>query len=269
MTEDVFQPWLKKWRLTRDGDAIVSRVGNQLLPVRQGQARAMLKIIRHQDEQRGAETLEWYGGLGAVPVRKRDGEGLLMDRLEGSRSLAQMAHGDKDDDATAALCSVVSVLHQPRPRPPPNLVHLSTWFVDLRRTAAKEGGRFQRSAEMASDLLANPVAVGVLHGDIHHDNVLDGGEAGWLAIDPKGLLGEATYDYANLLQNPDQSFAQAPGRLAHRVFILSRQTGLDGRRILQWAVAFSGLSAAWDLEDGRSPDGGLTIAEQAAHELDR
>jgi streptomycin 6-kinase len=30
----------------------------------------------------------------------------------------------------------------------------------------------------------------VLHGDMHHGNVLNFGSRGWLAIDPKGLIGE-------------------------------------------------------------------------------
>jgi type IV secretion system protein VirD4 len=37
-------------------------------------------------------------------------------------------------------------------------------------------------------LLAEPRDVGVLHGDLHHDNVLDFGARGWLAIDPNDIV---------------------------------------------------------------------------------
>lgn len=47
----------------------------------------------------------------------------------------------------------------------------------------------------------------VLHGDLHHGNVLDFGPLGWLAIDPKGLHGESGFDYANILSNPDRASA--------------------------------------------------------------
>lgn len=50
--------------------------------------------------------------------------------------------------------------------------------------------------------MADPHDVVVLHGDIHHGNVLDGGERGWRAIDPKGLLGERTFDFVNILLAP-------------------------------------------------------------------
>ena len=39
-------------------------------------------------------------------------------------------------------------------------------------------------------LLAEPREVCALHGDLHHDNVLDFGPRGWLAIDPHALVGE-------------------------------------------------------------------------------
>ena len=43
--------------------------------------------------------------------------------------------------------------------------------------------------------------VRVLHGDIHHHNIRQSSR-GWLAFDPKGLVGERTYDCANTLCNP-------------------------------------------------------------------
>ena len=44
-----------------------------------------------------------------------------------------------------------------------------------------------------------------LHGDLHHDNVLDFGPRGWLAIDPHGLLGERGFDFANIFDHEDGS----------------------------------------------------------------
>jgi streptomycin 6-kinase len=55
----------------------------------------------------------------------------------------------------------------------------------------------------ARELLANLSEVVVLHGDIHRCNVLDFGHRGWLASDPKGLVGERYCDLANLFCNPD------------------------------------------------------------------
>nr|WP_249123342.1 MULTISPECIES: aminoglycoside phosphotransferase family protein [unclassified Bradyrhizobium] len=59
-------------------------------------------------------------------------------------------------------------------------------------------------------MLAEPRDVVVLHGDLHHDNVLDFGERGWLAIDPRCLRGERGFDYANIFTNPDMADPSRP-----------------------------------------------------------
>src|SRR6185503_20817212 len=101
---------------------------------------------------------------------------------------------------------------------------------------------------------------------IHHDNILDFGERGWLAIDPKGLIGDRAFDYANLFCNPDASAAD-PQRFDRRVVIVSEAAGLDRTRLLRWILAWAGLSAAFSIEDGDPPDGALEIARLAASRL--
>ena len=110
-----------------------------------------------------------------------------------------------------------------------------------------------------------------LHGDIHHGNILDFGPRGWLAIDPKGLIGERGFDYANLFCNPEAEIAIAPGRLARQVDVVAEAAGLDRRRLLKWIMAYAGLSAAWFLEDGEweAATTPLAVAELAAAELAR
>jgi streptomycin 6-kinase len=101
-----------------------------------------------------------------------------------------------------------------------------------------------QAASTALELLAEPEEVVVLHGDIHHGNVLDFGPRGWLAIDPKGLVGERGFDHANLFCNPDLASATAPGRLARQATIVAEAARLDRRRLLRWILAWAGLSAA-------------------------
>lgn len=113
------------------------------------------------------------------------------------------------------------------------------------------------AAETASRLLAEQKDVCVLHGDIHHGNILYFGSRGWLAIDPKGLMGERTFDYANLFCNPDGSVATRPGRLTRQLAIASGAAGVDARRLSAWVTAWAGLSAAFLLQDGLSPEGGV------------
>lgn len=124
---------------------------------------------------------------------------------------------------------------------------------------------------VARELLASPREVAVLHGDIHHGNILDFGERGWLAIDPKGLLGERAFDFVNILRNPveGETIAFAPGRLARQTRVIAEAAELEGARLLQWTVAFTALSAAWVLADGKSPDLDFAVADIALSELSK
>jgi streptomycin 6-kinase len=109
----------------------------------------------------------------------------------------------------------------------------------------------------------------VLHGDIHHGNILDFGPRGWLAIDPKHLVGERAFDFVNILRNPNDEVALAPGRFSRQVRVVADAAGLDRTRLLKWTLAFTGLSAAWILGDDDQPDQDFAVAELAAAELAR
>jgi streptomycin 6-kinase len=260
---------LNRWGLVPDGDVIVTRA-SRLLPVRRNSEPAMLKIALGQEEKNGAGLMIWWNGIGAARVLEHDGDAILLERAKGSRSLADMAANGNDDEASRIICDVVAELHAPRCSPAPKVVPLNDWFRALDPIGSREGGIFARSAGTAKMLLATPYDVVVLHGDIHHGNILDFGARGWLAIDPKGLEGERGFDYANLFCNPNYSIAAAPDRLARQVNVVAEAAKLERKRLFQWIVAWVGLSAAFLIEDGGDAHVKTTlqIAEIAAAELD-
>ncbi|BBH45772.1 aminoglycoside phosphotransferase family protein [Pseudomonas sp. KU43P] len=259
----MFDEYLKRWALTLDGEAFASLNGH-LLPVRLGDVPAMLKVSQSPEELAGNALMAWWDGDGAAPVLAHEGGALLMLRAQGTASLAQMVECGRDDDATRILCTVAARLHRPHTKPLPALVPLEHWFEALWSAAANHGGILEHSARAASELLATRRDVVALHGDIHHGNVLDFGPDGWLAIDPKGLCGERGFDYANILCNPDDANALVPGRFARRVALICEASGIDRQRLLQWVLAWAGLSAAWMLEDGAETGCRLEVAKLAA-----
>ena len=269
----MFDQYLRAWKLIPDGAPIITHA-SRLLPVRQNGAAAMLKIADHDDERIGGSLMQWWNGEGAARVLARDDVAILLERAEGTASLAEMSRTGRDDEACAILCNVAARLHGHRSNPPPNLVPLTQWFRDLEPAAAKYGGILLRSAEAARRLLAEPRDVRVLHGDLHHNNVLDFDARGWLAIDPKHLIGERCFDYANIFTNPDLDHPQwpvatIPERFARRLEIVTDAANIERTRMLRWILAWTGLSAAWYLEDGDSAEIDLRVAELASAELNR
>lgn len=263
-----FQRVFSLWRLSAEGEPIITP-SSHLLPVRwQGRA-AMLKRALDVDERLGSKVLDWWDGDGAALVYAYDRDTILMERAEGERSLMHMALHGEDDQASRIVCDVVRKLHQPREKPLPEVIGLREWFRDLAPAAVRYGELFPRCLETAEALLASEHDQCVLHGDVHHDNILDFAERGWRAIDPKRLQGERLFDYANLLCNPDLLTSRERARFLRQLDVIVEHARVDRRRLLEWVLAFAGLSAAWFLDDGMAAESDLSVAHLAAAELDR
>jgi streptomycin 6-kinase len=266
MGAEAYEPWLTHWRLTPDGAPFSTKFGSRLMPVRSDGQPAMLKIAGGAEEENGGQLMAWWGGEGAARVLAIEGPAILLERLSGARSLAVMATSGEDDEATRIICETAMRLHAPRAAPPPlTLVPLQQWHRDLKRAAASQGGPFAEAWAVAEALLAEPRDVVVLHGDLHHDNILDGEARGWLVIDPKGLIGERGFDYANLFRNPDAETALQPGCLERRARLVAEMAGLEPARLHAWIYTYAVLGAAWSLSSADDGDAtvGLQIAEVA------
>ncbi|WP_189098336.1 aminoglycoside phosphotransferase family protein [Deinococcus knuensis] len=258
--------YLRRWNLTPDGAAIRTP-SSDLMPVRWQGRPAMLKVARSAEEQRGNDLMVWLEGEGAARVYRHGGAALLMERLESAPDLAALALGGQDDAATRILCGAAAGVHRDRPQPPATLLSLTWWFEALAESA-ELGGVFRQAWGTAQRLLADQRDVRPLHGDLHHGNVLRSPERGWLVIDPKGLTGERTFDFANLLCNPTLAHALTPGRLERQSALIAREAGLDRARLLAWVGAYAALSAAWHLEDAQMEQARQSLAVSAlAHSL--
>lgn len=268
-----FEPYLRRWHLVADGAEIATST-SRLLPVMQAGQPAMLKLSHAEEERSGQDLLAWWDGDGAARVLADEDGALLIERATGARSLSDMARGGQDDEACRILCATAARLHVPRSKPLPQLIPLARRFDALEPAARTHGGMLARCLAAANILLAAPQDPVVLHGDLHHGNVLDFGARGWLAIDPKGLSGERGFDFANIFLNPDladpsRPVATDPQRFSQRLATVSAAAGIERARLLLWVLAWSGLSMAWFLEDGTPAPINLHIAGLAAAELDR
>lgn len=259
-------PSLKAWALVPDGPVVETDAATLLPVIHQGRP-AMLKVSESEEETAGYEVLQWWAGCGAVQIYARSGAALLMERATGVQSLAAMSQRGQDGEATRTICAVVAQLHAARATPRPALTPLPQRFASLAAFRAEPASVLHASQQAMDLLLAAPRDVVCLHGDIHHHNILDGGERGWLAIDPKGLLGERGFDYANLFCNPDAATACNPQQFEARLQWVAKAAQLDRQRLLQWVLAWSGLSAVWHMEDETPADVALQVAGMAAAAL--
>ncbi|MFF9563548.1 aminoglycoside phosphotransferase family protein [Leifsonia sp. NPDC014704] len=259
-------PWRERWRLDPDGAAFATP-SSVLQPVRHRGEPLFLKVATAEEERAGGAVIAWWSGEGAAAVVEADADAVLLERATGARNLGQLSRSGAagDDEATRILCRAGRRLHAAGAgQRPDGLFDLRRWFRDLLRRGNAAGGElFDVAAQVAEELLRHPVGDVVLHGDLHHGNVLDFGPRGWLAIDPKPLHGDPGFDVANILCNPDPATALAPGRLERAVTVIAAETGWSEDRVLRWALAWGALSTVWAEQDGAAHASAAGVAQRA------
>ena len=221
---------------------------------------AVLKLSFPEDPgfRNEAEALGLFEGRGAARLLELDTSrsAMLLERLEPGVPLATVRD---DEEATSIAAGVLRKLWRPVP-PDHGFPSVSDWargFDRLRRsfgggTGPMPAALVEEAEELFAELLATQDEPAVLHGDLHHYNVLAARREPWLAIDPKGVVGEPAYDTAALLHNPVEVLeTPRPARvMERRIDLLSAQLGLDRERVRGWGIAGAVLAAYWGLEDG-------------------
>jgi streptomycin 6-kinase len=203
------------------------------------------------------QALRLYDGDGAARLLDFDTEKgvLLLERLIPGRSLGTFSDGANDEDMTRIAARVMRRLWRPLAADH-SFATVEKWasgFKRLRQRFAGETGPFpKRLVEMAErnfdELLSSASSSVLLHGDLHHLNILKSLDA-WKAIDPKGVAGEPAYEVCALLLNPISRHSNDGQVQRRRLEVLKEELGLDSQRMLEYAVAQSVLSAWWSFED--------------------
>lgn len=238
-------------------------------------ARVVLKVgVPCPDLDTEVSALRLFDGRGCVRLLAADaGRGaLLLERLDPGTTLEAVAD---DEAATVQAANVMRRLWRPAPpdHPFPRVGDWSRGFARLRGRFGGGLGPFpsalvEEAEALFSGLLATSPPPVLLHGDLHHGNILDAGGTGagggeWLAIDPKGVVGDPAYEAGALLRNPERlhTLPDMDRVLARRVDLLADALGLDRARIGGWGLAQAVLSAWWTFEDhGRVGEASLAVA---------
>lgn len=216
----------------------------------------VLKITRHDcDESQSGKVLEAFGGDGAVRVYEYETGAVLLERLEPGEQLVNLVKRGEDEEATGILAQIMKKLaHHQAPAECPTV---ADWGRAFDRYLASGDRQLpldlvHEARDLYQELASTQGTTMLLHGDLQHYNVLFDNERGWVAIDPKGVVGEWEYEVAALLRNPVEQpelFANT-AIINRRLEILTTLLSLNYSRALRWSYAQSILSAIWDVEDG-------------------
>ena len=204
------------------------------------------------------EALRLYDGVGSVQLLDADAQQgmLLLERLLPGTMLTDLTD---DEQATSIAADVMRQLWRPVPANHA-FPTIAKWSAGLYRLRQQFGGGtgplpadlVEMAETFFEQLICSMEEPVLLHGDLHHFNILSAQRQAWLAIDPKGLIGEPAYDIGAFLRNPYPQLLQierADRLLARRVDQFAEELGLDHTRILAWGISQAVLSACWSVED--------------------
>jgi streptomycin 6-kinase len=238
---------------------------------KRGDQSVALKVIRLPgDEWRCGEVLAEFDGRGVARAYEYIEGAALLERLNPGTSLASIALDGRDEEATEILADVIGRMSQlcessdePSRESLKAFVSAQDWGKGFQRYLASGDRQIpaslvEQGRRFYFDLCASQRDVRLLHGDLQHYNVLFDSDRGWLAIDPKGVIGEVEYEIGASLRNPVEKpelFASAE-TVERRLRFFEAKLGLDFGRMLAWGFAQAVLSAIWSVEDGFAVDAG-------------
>jgi len=229
----------------------------------------VLKVARGQgDEWRSGEIAAAFGGRGVVQVYEHADGAALLERLVPGMPLASVVLAGRDDEATDVLATLL--LRMSPDDPPVACATVEALGLSFDRYLATNDARIPRELALHAQRVYAELAraqrnPALLHGDLQHYNVLRDEKRGWIAIDPKGVVGELEYEIGAALRNPFErpDLLASSEVIERRLALFHAALGIDVDRARGWAFAQGVLAAIWGIEDGHTVDAanpGLRLA---------
>ncbi len=146
-------------------------------------SKAVLKVgVPHKELWSEMEALRVFGGRGSVRLLETDGDrgAMLLERLKPGTPLTTLADEVHDAQATSIAADVMRKLWHPVP-PQHNFPSVADWAQGMKRMRTHfDGGvgpfpvaLVEEAETLFLELLASSASPVLLHGDLHHDNILE------------------------------------------------------------------------------------------------
>jgi len=267
---DLIATYEKKWdiKVSPPFDLNYNYVAPAL---RKDGSMAVLKIGFPKDTefQSEIEALKIFNGNVMCSLLESDQTNatILIERVAPGDPVSSI---DDDDEATRIIARLATKLHKPLPADhsfstPQDLATALTDYLNRYQDSGPlPSGLVKKAANLFDYLISSSSTPVLVHGDLHHFNVLSSEEHGWRAIDPKGIAAEPAYDVGAMIRNPYEDLKHINDLkplVARRIAILAEELEVDSQRITQWCFAQTVLSAVWSTEGVKGPSHALRAAE--------
>ncbi|MBD0739068.1 aminoglycoside phosphotransferase family protein [Streptomyces sp. CBMA29] len=253
----IVEELLGRWECVPDGEVMHGGVG-VIVPVRRrAEGSAVLKVsFPHPGNVHEPDAFVAWGGCGAVLLHERDDErfAMLLERVQPS-TLAEVEDGDEVVTVAGRLNRRLAI---PAPRGLPRLRDQADgWEEQLRKDAEELTHALPRQVlDVAGATVRELGRVQpdtLVHGDLHARNILRASREPWLAVDPKGCVGDPAYDAGTLLKSRALKLLEADDlyKAVHRVLdVFAEAAEIDRERVQRWAQLHAVQAAFWGRRHG-------------------
>lgn len=241
-----------RWGCALDGPVMYGGVG-VVVPVLQDQRPAVVKVsFPHPGNVAEPDAFAAWGGCGAVLLYERADEcfAMLLERA-GGHTLAQVRDNDEVVRIAGRLSRRLAIpaLSAALPR---LCDQAPEWERELCRDAADLADALPRHVVHAAVATVRELGSDqpelMVHGDFHPRNILTGLREPWLAVDPKGYVGDPAYDGGTLLKTRVLALLEEDDldkALLRSLEVFAEAAELDGERVRRWAQLHAVQAAFW------------------------
>lgn len=219
---------------------------------------AVLKIalpLKNPEIYDEARFLKLMNGKGAVRLLEINEtyRAILLERLTPGKHLKEVCR--KDDEKAVEI--TIRVMRQLLKKPPKNSAfrRLDEWFGNffVRSQSTNFPLEFQnKTREIYKEVSSASKHKFLIHGDLHHENILSAGRGDFTAIDPKAIVGDIGYEISVFLNNHLWWLAADPNlreKLNAAVKSFSKAFEIEPQALKKWAFAQMILSVWWTFEE--------------------
>jgi streptomycin 6-kinase len=213
------------------------------------------------------KALTFYNGHGCVKLLESDADkGGMLLTMAGSGKTARSLFPHDDSKAVSIACQIMNELHKQPVTKNAHFNSLHDWFslfttLDVPRDVHPYVAKAQLFVEQLEQSKQEEY---VLHGDLHHDNIVLTSETSGIAIDPKGVIGERAYEVGAFMCNPQELSKQKniSTILIDRLDQFSKELEIDSQRLAKAIYTRIILSVCWTVQDKGNYQDDLFFADQ-------
>lgn len=205
-------------------------------------------------------TLRQYKGQRFCKVYEADIDNgvILLERLQPGTTLRDESSLQQRLDV---FCSLHSNLHIPAVEAEKFPTYIGwveriTEYMGQRHDCPELSKHMQRARDICLSIASIYSQNLLLHGDLHHDNMLLGNDGDYVIIDPKGVIGDPVFDIPRFILNEfDEDITSALyEKIDSIIWTLEKKLSIPNEIIRKCLYVETAMGMCWCVEDEATPE---------------